>query len=324
MRRRFPNAALDEQEAYEATSLRAHGSRRPVARVLHWKPGIRPKAGWDSEGTHFDSPASVSLLEESTVAVNRPMMGVFNNLVMFKQDVSQNSLNAIVPDLATGWTLNEEETELTLPLRQGVKWHDGRPFTANDVKCTWDLLAGKTSEKLRINPRKGWYSDLEEGPQKATMRSPSFEAAADLLSSLAGVRVVAGLPLPRLAQRHAPASDWHRPVQICGIQAEPVDHGDEKSGLLETGPPLSRRDRMDDHQGLVDADVGFYRRQRGFDLGSTDPATEGHQEPAAGRNLRRRAGKRQPKSARQPRQTALRQPQDTPRHVAQSRSQSLY
>ena len=36
---------------------------------------------------HFDSPASMSLLEESTVAVNRPMMGVFNNLVMYKQDV---------------------------------------------------------------------------------------------------------------------------------------------------------------------------------------------------------------------------------------------
>ena len=53
---------------------------------------------------HFDSPASMSLLEESTVAVNRPMMGVFNNLVMFKQDAPQNSLKSIVPDLATGWS----------------------------------------------------------------------------------------------------------------------------------------------------------------------------------------------------------------------------
>jgi len=111
---------------------------------------------------HFDSPASVSLLEESTVAVNRPMMGVFNNLVMFRQDEPQNSLKSIVPDLATGWTLNEEGTELTFPLRQGIKWHDGKPFTANDVKCTWDLLAGKTNEKLRVNPRKGWYHDLAE------------------------------------------------------------------------------------------------------------------------------------------------------------------
>jgi peptide/nickel transport system substrate-binding protein len=111
---------------------------------------------------HFDSPASMSLLEESTVAVIRPMMPVFNNLVMFKQNVPQNSLRSIVPDLATSWAWNEEGTELTLPLRQGVRWHDGQPFTAKDVKCTWDLLTGKGSEKLRINPRKPWYTDLEE------------------------------------------------------------------------------------------------------------------------------------------------------------------
>ena len=111
---------------------------------------------------HFDSPASMSLLEESTVAVTRPMMPVFNNLVMFKQDVPQNSLRSIVPDLATSWSWNEEGTELTFPLRQGVKWHDGQPFTANDVKCTWDLLTGTGSEKLRIDPRKPWYTNLAE------------------------------------------------------------------------------------------------------------------------------------------------------------------
>jgi peptide/nickel transport system substrate-binding protein len=111
---------------------------------------------------HFDSPASMSLLDESTVAVNRPMMGVFNNLVMFKQDVPQNSLRSIVPDLAKSWSWNEEGTELTFPLREGVKWHDGRPFTAKDVKCTWNLLTGKSSEKLRINPRRPWYTNLEE------------------------------------------------------------------------------------------------------------------------------------------------------------------
>ena len=33
---------------------------------------------------HFDSPASMSMLEESTLATNRPMMGVFNTLVMFR------------------------------------------------------------------------------------------------------------------------------------------------------------------------------------------------------------------------------------------------
>src|SRR5713226_1847562 len=110
----------------------------------------------------FDSPASMSLHEESTFAALRPMMGVFNNLVMYKQDVPQNSMKSIVPDLATSWSWNEEGTELTLPLRQGVKWHDGKPFTARDVKCTWEMLSGKTGDKLRLNPRKSWYKNLED------------------------------------------------------------------------------------------------------------------------------------------------------------------
>src|SRR5712671_5445632 len=120
------------------------------------------KSGGILKISHFDSPASMSLLEESTAAAVRPMMGVFNNLVVYDQHVPQNSMRSIVPDLATSWSSNEEGTELTFPLRRGVKWHDGKPFTAQDVKCTWDLLAGKTSEKLRINPRKSWYSNVEE------------------------------------------------------------------------------------------------------------------------------------------------------------------
>jgi peptide/nickel transport system substrate-binding protein len=109
-----------------------------------------------------DSPASMSILEEATVFAEGPMMGVFNNLVMFDQHVKQNSIQSIVPDLATGWSWNEEGTELTFPLRQGVKWHDGKPFTAKDVECTWNLIVGNSSEKLRVNPRKSWYNNLEQ------------------------------------------------------------------------------------------------------------------------------------------------------------------
>jgi peptide/nickel transport system substrate-binding protein len=38
----------------------------------------------------FDSPASMSIHEEATIAAEGPMMGVFNNLVMYKQDVPQS------------------------------------------------------------------------------------------------------------------------------------------------------------------------------------------------------------------------------------------
>src|SRR5712691_4315619 len=120
------------------------------------------KSGGVLKMSHFDSPASMSPHEEATAAVNRPMMGVFNNLVMYQQDVAQNSPQSIVPDLATGWSWSEDGTELTFPLRQGVKWHDGKPFTAADVKCTWDLLMGKGSDKLRVNHRKRCYQNREK------------------------------------------------------------------------------------------------------------------------------------------------------------------
>src|SRR6266700_8432717 len=103
-----------------------------LAVLLVAGPAVGQKSGGVLRVQFFDSPASVSLHEESTFAALRPMMGVFNNLVMYKQDIPQNSLKSIVPDLATSWAWNEEGTELTLPLRQGVKWHDGKPFTAQD------------------------------------------------------------------------------------------------------------------------------------------------------------------------------------------------
>jgi peptide/nickel transport system substrate-binding protein len=57
---------------------------------------------------HRDSPASASIHEEATYSVNVPFMPVFNNLVIYKQDVAQNSLESIVPDLAESWTWSED------------------------------------------------------------------------------------------------------------------------------------------------------------------------------------------------------------------------
>jgi peptide/nickel transport system substrate-binding protein len=109
-----------------------------------------------------DSPGGLSIQEEATVFARGPMMGVFNNLIMYDQHVPQNSLASIVPDLATSWEWNEEGTALTFKLRQGVKFHDGKPFTAKDVKCTWDLRMDLAPQKLRINPGKSALYNLAE------------------------------------------------------------------------------------------------------------------------------------------------------------------
>jgi peptide/nickel transport system substrate-binding protein len=119
------------------------------------------KSGGVLRITHRDSPASMSIHEEGTISVVLPMMGVFNNLVMFDQHVRQNSLQGIVPDLATSWTWSEDGKTLTFALRKGVAWHDSKPFTAADVKCTWDLLGDRAEETLKVNFRKGWYANVE-------------------------------------------------------------------------------------------------------------------------------------------------------------------
>src|ERR1700751_2979154 len=133
----------------------------PLLAATAGAPASAQKPGGILKMYSPDSPASMSIHEEATVFAEGPMMGGFNNLVMYDQHVPQNSLQSIVPDLATGWSWSEDGTELTLPLRGGVSWHDGRPFIAKDVQCTWDMLTGRSSEKLRVNPRKSWYGNLD-------------------------------------------------------------------------------------------------------------------------------------------------------------------
>ena len=123
------------------------------------EPAAAQKAGGTLRLYHRNNPPSASILEEATVDVTVAYMGVFNNLVMFDPAKQHESADSIVPDLATSWSWDDSKTRLTFKLRDGVKWHDGQPFTAKDVKCTWDMLSGKTENAdFRRNPRRCRYS----------------------------------------------------------------------------------------------------------------------------------------------------------------------
>ncbi len=59
---------------------------------------------------------------------------VFNGLVKYDKDL------ILIGDLAERWEVSEDGREITFYLREGVKWHDGRPFTSRDVEFTYRSL----------------------------------------------------------------------------------------------------------------------------------------------------------------------------------------
>ena len=105
---------------------------------------------------------------------------------------------------------------------QDVKWHDGQPFTAQDVKYTFDVVreAPDAAGKLRLNPRKDWYANVEaiETPDAYTvvfrLKRPQPSLLLMLASGYSPV-YAAHVPLNELRT----ALRGHRPLQAQGVRA---------------------------------------------------------------------------------------------------------
>jgi peptide/nickel transport system substrate-binding protein len=139
----------------------ARAAAAVFAAAIAGAPAVAQKSGGVLRMYLPGSPASMSIHEEATAFAQSPMMGVFNNLAVFDQHAKNSTLQTVVPDLATEWSWDDSGRKLTFKLRQGVKWHDGAPFTAKDVVCTFDLVLEKSADKLRVNPLKQVYKNLD-------------------------------------------------------------------------------------------------------------------------------------------------------------------
>jgi ABC-type transport system substrate-binding protein len=62
---------------------------------------------------------------------------MYNNLVYYNQ---ADGLKTIGPDLASSWDVSSNGLEYTFKLREGVKWHDGVDFSADDVTATFNRI----------------------------------------------------------------------------------------------------------------------------------------------------------------------------------------
>ena len=123
-----------------------------------------PKGGGTLNVTQReDLPQGFAIHETSTISSVWPVMPCFNNLVLFDPLKKTESMETIIGELAEKWSWQDNYRNVVFFLRKNVKWHDGQPFTAKDVKFTFDMLreAPDASAKLRINPRKDWYSNIQ-------------------------------------------------------------------------------------------------------------------------------------------------------------------
>jgi peptide/nickel transport system substrate-binding protein len=59
----------------------------------------------------------------------------------FETLLSQNEKLEFLPNLAKEWTFNDDHSEVTFKLQENAKWHDGQPFTANDVVFTYKSIS---------------------------------------------------------------------------------------------------------------------------------------------------------------------------------------
>jgi peptide/nickel transport system substrate-binding protein len=68
-------------------------------------------------------------------ATAHPLTQLYNNLV--RKDIP-SGFKQLIPDLAERWEVSSDGKAYTFFLRGGVKWHDGTPFTADDVVATFE------------------------------------------------------------------------------------------------------------------------------------------------------------------------------------------
>ena len=99
------------------------------------------------------------------------------------------------------------------------------------------MLTGKSQDKLRLNPRKAWYRNLDdvvpEGDHAVTFVLKRPQPAFPMLLA----SDFPGLSVPCPAARYAHSSDRHRPLQIRRVQAERVHQAGTNEDYWKPGRP---------------------------------------------------------------------------------------
>jgi peptide/nickel transport system substrate-binding protein len=118
------------------------------------------RVGWSSE------PDVMNPLTSTTSEALEVLQLIYDKLMDYDADLN------IVPSLAESTDVSADGTQVTYHLRSGVTWHDGEPFTADDVVFTFSLIAGQKSSQYAQ-----WLGDMTSVKAKGSDVVVTFSKA---------------------------------------------------------------------------------------------------------------------------------------------------
>lgn len=166
------------------------------------------------------------------------------NILLFNGLTGHNGENEVVPALAKSWEFDEDTCTYTFHLEENVRWHDGEPFTADDVKFTIEAI---------MDPENGSenapnYEDVEE----ITVLDPytiAFKLSAPNVAFL-DYMTIAVLPKHLLEGEDMQTSDFFR---------SPVGTGPYKLASWDEGQAITLEKNTDYFQGEPNIDTIVFK-----------------------------------------------------------------
>ena len=160
-----PNPAAAAPTAMPAMAAPTQGAQvvpTVVRRVVEEEAMDEPMSGGTLVNYLLRSPIHFSPLEVTTFIVAWPFQNLHSQLFYYDPQVAPEGAPTILPDLAEEWSWSSDGLALTIGLRDGVLWHDGQPFRAQDVKWTADsILEMPGGGTFDVNARKPWWVNVE-------------------------------------------------------------------------------------------------------------------------------------------------------------------
>ncbi len=131
----------------------------PYAEAQQPKRGGNFNFAISAEAPHYDPHASDTY---ATLHFSSPF---YSTLLRYNLD----EFPEIEGDLAKSWTVSPDKMTYTFTLHEGVKFHDGTPFTSEDIKATYDRLRNPVQGV--VSNRRATFSDIDtiETPNATTV-----------------------------------------------------------------------------------------------------------------------------------------------------------